>query len=490
VVLSLKHRTIHGAFWAAISLLGVRLLDPLTALILAGLLAPSDFGLIAVAQLVVTTAQTFRDLGLAQALIYRTDKVEKTASTAFFLVVGWGGLLWLLVSAAATPVALFFNEPDAQPVIQALAFTLLISSFSIVPGTLLEKELEFKKKLLPEILPIGVYVFTAIGLATAGLGVWSIVWGRIGQVALTAVLMWRASGWRLEFSFDRRIAVEILDYGKHILAGSFLTMVFLYIDNAYVGKLLGIAALGFYKFAFDLANLPTQFITPIVNKVTFPSYVKLQNDRTYLSSVYLRSLRLVSMLTFPATLGLAMVSPDLLRVLYADKWSNSMLPLQILSLYALFRSIGALPGNVFLTIGKQAIIPKLQFVYASAALLLLWPATLRWGIVGASLVMTGVLAVGSCLWLGLANHYLDIPTRRFIRNLAAQAIASGLMVAWLWFMSRWLGTSALNLVVLIGSGAGVYAVGLLLVSNGEAYRDATDVAKTLLSPQPSTPSPL
>jgi PST family polysaccharide transporter/lipopolysaccharide exporter len=196
------------------------------------------------------------------------------------------------------------------------------------------------------------------------------------------------------------------------------------------------------------------------------------------------------MLTFPATLGLAMVSSDLLRILYADKWSNSILPLQILSLYALFRSIGALPGNVFLTIGKQAIIPKLQFAYVSAALLLLWPATQRWGIVGTSLVMTGVLAIGSGMWLGLANHYLGIPTRHFITNLAAQTIASALMVAWLWFMSRWLGSSALNLVVLIGSGAGVYAGSLLLVSNGEAYKDATDIAKTLLSVQTSTSSAL
>jgi len=381
----------------------------------------------------------------------------------------------------ASWIACFFSEPGAKPVIQVMAITLVISSFGTVPSALLEKELEFRKKVLPEILPIVGYALTAIGLAAAGLGVWSIVWGRIGQATLTVILMWAASRWRLRLSFDRQIAGEILDYGKHILGGSILNVVFLYIDNAYVGRLLGITALGFYTFAFSLANLPTQSITPIVNRVAFPSYIKLRGNQADLSNAYLRSLRLVSMITFPATLGLAAISSDLLQVLYTDKWAHSILLVQILSCYALFRSIGGLPGNVFLTIGKQSLIPKLMLVYVSVVAFLLWPAT-RWlGTTGTSLVMTSVMAIGSTVWLALVNHYLAIPLERFIENLAPQAAASAIMVGWLLILNRLLGESPLNLGVLITGGVGVYVGTILLITKGGAYKEVADVVKTLLN---------
>lgn len=481
MISSLKTRAIQGAFWAAAFTLSTQLLNLIATLILAKLLTPSDFGLIAIAQLVVATTQIFRDLGLAQALIYRSDDAEEAANTAFILVTTWGLFLYLLISIMAPQIALFFSEPQAKSIIQVMALTLVISSLGTVPSALLEKKLEFRKKVLPEILPMIAYILIAIGLATAGLGAWSIVWGRIGQAILTVILMWTVSNLRLRISFDRQVARALLDYGKHILGISILNTAFLYVDNTCVGRLLGKDALGFYTFAFALANLATQSITPIVNKVAFPSYVNLRENQAGLSKAYLRSLKLVSMVTFPITLGLAAISSDLLRVLYADKWAHSIVLVQILSLYALFRSIGGLPGNVFLTIGKHSIIPKLMLVYVGAVTILLWPVT-RWlGTVGTSLVMTGVMIIGSTVWLVLANYYLAIPFKSLIKNLAPQSIASLIMVGWLLILSRLSGESLLNLILLISSGASVYAGSILLITKGGAYKEMVDIAKTLLN---------
>ena len=479
--MTLKTRAIQGAFWTAASIFGGQLLNLLTTLILAKLLAPSDFGLVAVALLVVTTAQIFRDLGLAQALIYRTDHIEEAASTAFFLVIIWGMLLCFLISLMASQIALFFNEPGATAVIQVMALTLVISSFGTVPSALIEKELEFRKKVLPEILPIVAYTLTAVALAAAGYGVWSIVLGRIGQATLTAILLWRAARWRLRLSFDRDIAVEILDYGKHIIGGSILNVIFLYIDNAYVGRIAGVTALGFYTFAFALANLPTQTITPTINKVAFPSYVKLRENHGDIASGYLKSLKLVSVMTFPATLGLATIAPDLLQVLYADKWNPSILLVQILSIYALFRSIGALPGSVLLTIGKQSLIPRLMVIYVVSASILLWPATTWFGATGTSLVMTSVMGIGSIVWLALVNRYLVISLKRFVMHLAPQIVASVAMVGWLLILESLLGESLLSLLILIGSGAVLYITSLLLLTRGEAYKEVATVTKALLN---------
>jgi O-antigen/teichoic acid export membrane protein len=479
--LSLKTRAIQGVFWAATSIFGARLLNLLATLILAKLLAPSDFGLVAIAHLVVMTAQVFRDLGLAQALIYRSDDAKEAANTAFFLVIAWGMLLYLLISIIASRIALFFSEPSAKLVIQGMALTLIISSLGTVPAALLEKELEFRKKVLPEIISTAGYALTAIGLAAAGLGVWSIVWGRIGQAALTVVLMWTASRWRLKLSFDRHVAGEILNYGKHILGSFILNIVFLYIDNVYVGRLLGITALGFYAFAFDLANLPMQSVTAIIHKVSFPTYVKLREDRGSLASAYLQSLKLTSLITFPAAMGLAILSPDLLWVLYADKWASSMVLVQILSFYGLFRSIGGLPSNIFLATGKQHLLPRLQLVYVGTVAVLLWPAT-RWlGTMGTSLVMTSVIAIGAAVFLALANHYLDIPLSRLIRTLMPQVIASAVMVSCLLLIGSLFEMSLFVLLALVATGAGIYLLSILLITKGEAYKEIADVVKTLLN---------
>jgi len=459
--------------------LGTQLLNFLATLILAKLLVPSDFGIVAIAQLIVTIAQIVRDLGLAQALIYRAGDVEEAASTAFFLVLAWGVLLCLLIGAMASQTALFFNEPDATAVIRALALTLVISSFGVVPSALLEKELEFKRKVLPEFLPVAGYALLAVGLAALDLGAWSIVWGRIGQATLSALLMWKASHWRLRFSFDVRVAREILGYGKHILGGSILNMVFLYIDNAFVGKILGATALGYYTFAFAMANLPTQSVTPVVNKVAFPSYVQLRDRKLDLGHAYLRSLKLVSLITFPATLGLATISPKFLHTLYGHKWDPSIVLIQILSFYALARSIGALPGNIFLSIGKQYLIPRLMLIYVGAVGLLLGPATHWLGTPGTGLVMTGVIVIGSTVWLALSARYLNISPRRFLENLGPQIAASATMAGGLSVLSLRLPDSPVALVILIGSGIGLYAVGVWFFTRGEIYEEVIAMVRTL-----------
>ena len=477
--MSLKTKAVWGVFWVATSSLGAQLLNMLTTLILAKLLVPSDFGLIAVANLVVSIVQIFRDLGLAQALIYRTEEIEEAASTAFFLIVAWGTLLYLATTAAAPQVASFFGDPSAKPMLQAMVTTLLISSFSIVPSALLEKELEFKKKALPELLPVVGYALAATALAALGMGVWSIVWGRIGQSVLTTILVWIASGWQLRLYFDRRIAGEILSYGKHVVGATILNIVFLYIDNAYVGKLLGTTALGFYTIAFALANLPMQSATPIIYKVSFPTYVKLREDRGSLARAYLQSLKLASLITFPATMGLTVLAPNLLWVLYADKWASSVVLVQILSFYGLLRSIGGLPGNVFLAIGKQHLIPRLMLVYVSAVALLLWPATRWMGTMGTSLAMTSVMAIGTAVGLALANHYLDIPLSRLTRTLLPQVIASAVMVICLLLLNSLFERSLFALVALVATGAGIYLLSILLITKGQIYSEVSDVVRAL-----------
>jgi O-antigen/teichoic acid export membrane protein len=430
-------------------------------------------------ELTINTVQVFRDFGLTQALIRRQRDVKETANTVFFLMVVWGSLLFFLLFILAPWVALFFDDLRAEAPVRVIAATLLFSSLGAVPAALLEKELAFKEKSLPEILSAAVYSGVVIVLVALKLGVWSIVWGRIIQTALTTILIWRAAHWRIEFRFNGQIAKEVLKYGQHILIASILGIAFLYVDNIFVGSLLGSTALGFYTFGFTLANLPAQSITPIINKVTFPTYAKIQENLAALATIYLRSLKLTSVLSFPATLGLAVLSASFLRVLYGDKWLDSIVLVQILSFYGLFRSVGALTSNVFYVIGKQYIVPRVLLIIFAIVVMLLWPATLWFGTVGTSLVMTGIMILGVIFWLALVNYYLAIPVRRFVQNLLPQTLASVIMTGYLLLLTGWLKEGLSTLFLLITTGAGIYLVGILLIDRGQIYSDVSDIIAIL-----------
>ncbi len=283
--------------------IGVRLINPLATFVLAGLLTPADFGLVAIAMLILAVIQVIQDFGLGQTLIRWPGDQEQAADVTFVLMLMLSGGLYVVTVLSAPMAAAFFNQPEATLVIQILGLTLITSALGVVPGVLLEKNLDFKKKVIPEILPLLAHIVISVAMAVSGWGVWSIVWARIVQSLLATLLMWRASGWQFKFSFNLPIAGALLSYSQPLFSTSFLTIIFLYIDNGYIGRLLGVEALGYYTFAFNLANLPVTSISFIVNRVSFPSFVKLQHQQQDLTNAFLYSMNMTTLIMMPSLLG-------------------------------------------------------------------------------------------------------------------------------------------------------------------------------------------
>lgn len=474
--MSLKVKAFRSFFWASFSNIGLKLISPLATFVLAGLLTPTDFGLVAIANLILATIQAIQDFGLSQALIRWTDKttLQKAADTTFLLVMVWSSLLYGAVVLSAPLTARFFNEPQVAGVIQILGISLLTTAFGSVPNTLLEKQLNFKKKVLPEMLPVTVYIAVSISLALAGWGVWSIVYGRVIQSTISSIMMWLVSKWRFGFSFDFGIARTLIGYSRPLLFTSFLTIAFLYVDNTYIGRMLGVNALGYYAFAFNLANLPVTSITFVVNRVSFPSFVELHEQARPLNTAFLYSIRMIVLVILPLILGQIALMPEALYIFYGDKWIPSFLPLQILSVYALFRSIGGLPSAILMTLGQHHIIPKLIALYVIMAMVLLWPATRFGNIVAVSVVMSSILTVGSIIWLVLANHYLSISWTQFVTNILPYTLAALLMFGSVWFISHTLPVNFISLVVSVVIGGVTYLTGVFIFTKGRALQEVKE----------------
>lgn len=477
--MSLKTRVVWSIIWASISAISIRAIGFLTILILGKLLSPQDFGLIAIIELTVGVTQVFRDFGLSQALIQRQKNIEETAYTIFFLVIIWGAVLYFFLFITAPWIAQTFGESRAILLIRVISVNVVISSLSTVPSALLEKKLAFKEKVLPETISIFLYTLITLVLVTLGWGVWAIVWGRVGQTLVAVILIWSVVKWRPKIYFNLALAREVLTYSHHILFASILGIAVLYIDNAFVGTLLGATALGFYTFGFNLANLPSQSVTPVITKVAFPTYAEIQGNLASLASVYLKSLKLTSTLTLPLALGIAILSGTFLRVVYGDKWLDSIVVVQILSFYSLFRSIGALSINILYVIGKQQLVPRILFLMFIAIVICLWPATSWFGIVGASLVMTLAMIIGVIFWLFLTNYCLQISIKRFRQVLLPQIMAAALMTGYLLLGLAWLEEGLWTLIFLVITGGSLYFLCLLMIGQRELINDFMSIARAL-----------
>ena len=399
--MSLAKKAAHGIAWVTLSTILIRIFNFITKIVLARLLDPADFGLLAIGLLAINTMGLFRDLGFGAALIYKKDDSNHTAAnTTFLLLPVVATILFALAYLSAPYVAVFFNTATVEPIIRILSLTFIISSFGTVPSMLLEKELEFKKKAIPEVVPVAGYACVAIGLALHGYGVWSLVYGQITSAVLMVVLIWMVSDWRPTFSFDKEVAKGLFGYGKHILGASVVIFLITNIDNAIVGKMLGMEALGLYMIAYTISNLPATQITHLVGRVMFPTYSKLQDDRDTLRRAYLKTLKYVSMLSIPAAFGIFVIAPDFVSVVLGEKWMPAVPALQVLCIFGMIRSIAATFGPIFQATGNPKILRDISLLKLILMLSIILPLTNKYDILGTALATTlpAFLTVSLQLW--------------------------------------------------------------------------------------------
>jgi len=467
----LEQKTVHGVTCVALITIIRRFLNFIVKIILARLLEPTDFGLVAIGLLVINTFDLFRELGFSSALIYKGDDSEHTAAnTAFIILPIIGTILFVVSYISAHYIATFFNNPTIEHIIRILSLTFIISSFGNVPYTLIEKELEFKKEVLPETISRIGYACVAIGLALLGYGVWSIVYGQVISVALLTVFVWLVSDWRPSFNFDITVAKDLFGYGKHALAASIFVFIVTNIDDAIIGKIIGITALGFYTVAYSIATLPTTNITYLVTKVAFPMYSKLREDERVLKKAFLKTVNYVAMICIPVSFGIFILAPEIIHVVFGDKWSPSIPLLQILCVYALSRSLLASCGSVMYAVGRPDINKNIMFSASILSTIMIPIFALKVGLIGATiavaLVYIFILFMQYYYALGLVRAgFFDL-----IRVLYKPFIASSGMLILIFMIKYFVEGVELLLLGMI-TGISSYLILISFLSNNEEKKE-------------------
>lgn len=363
-----------GVGWNAVTLVANKLVVFASTLVLARLLEPSDFGLLGVGLVAIGYLEFVNDLGISAAVIQRADDDDRATNIAFWVNMAIGVVMTGLGILVAPAVAALFDTPEATDIVRVLSFTFLLRSIGSIHGALIRRELDFKRRLLPEVAKAVVKGVVSIGLAVGGVGVWSLVWGQLAGAAVASLIYWQTVRWRPGWAWDRAVAGSMLGFGWQVtLVGLFATAR-KNIDYVFVGRQLGSAALGIYSIAFRLPQLIVESVGTVVAQVAFPVFARLQGDRARTAAALERLLRISSALIVPMGVGLALVSDPLVRVAYGSTWVEAIDVMRVLSLFMVLQSIARHCGDFYKGIGRPGVLNVLSVVKLVVAVPLLWIA--------------------------------------------------------------------------------------------------------------------
>ena len=422
--MEISKKAVKGVFWVAITTLVAKSLRFITSLVLAKLLFPSDFGLLAMGLLAINSISLFHNLGLGQALIHYQKDIQEASETAFTMNQISAFVLSIIAILLAPYIAAFFKNPTVKPIIIILSLTIPINALATIPSFILNKQLAFRKKFLPEIISTFGYCITAIPLAYFKFGVWSIIYAQVISSIILTYSIWKVCGWRLRLKFNRTVAYELFSYGKHIVSITILVFCFQNIDLAFIGRLIDAKNLGFYSFAMMLANLPSVNISFIVAQVAFPVYSQMQKDKDQLSKTYLKTLKYVSFFVIPMCLGIFIFGPDLIHVLYADKWLSAIPPLQILVFYGLLRALIAPSGSILMAVGAVKWLSLLEVFALTAVGIFIYPVTKNYGITGVAMLITSITLCGYVIVVIKTNKYINGSLKHYLKIIVPYTVIS------------------------------------------------------------------
>lgn len=406
---------VRGVAWTAAVKWLTQVLTWGMTVVVARLLAPSDYGLVGMAAIYINLCTLFSEFGIGTAVVtlqdLSEDQISQLNTLSFFL-----GLLGFLISAAAAiPLGKFFHAPNLPMVVLVLSGGFIVSGFRTVPYSLLQKELRFKLLAVIEGLQGVVQALVTLVLALLGFGYWALVLGVLSfSITPTGlVLIWRRQSFALpKFSSLRKAIV----YSRHILIGRLCWAAYNDSDFIVAGRVLGEAPLGAYTLAWTLAHTPLEKLTTLINRVTPSVFATIQTDSEALRR-YIRNITgVMALVIFPATIGLALVAPEFVPLVLGPKWNGVVIPLELLALHALVRSNVILLTPLLNVIGEERLV-----MWNSVVAMIVLPISFyigsRWGTAG---IAAGWVVIYPLLQLPLFLRIfrrIDLPGSEYWRTL-------------------------------------------------------------------------
>lgn len=392
--MTLRQKTFSGVRWSTFSSFGRAALQIVQISILARILTPADFGLVALVISIMAILQIFADAGISNAIIHYHDISQNQLSSLYWLNVGVSVFLALLLLVISPWVSIWYGQPEMKLLLLVAGGTLVVGALAQQIRVVAQKKLRFEALAKIEIFSTLFGFMMTVTSAFKGAGVYSIVVGSFTTATIGCALVWirLAGGWRPQFRLNILEIREFLIFGAYMIGNNLANTFNSQIDIMLGGKILGSQAIGLYSMPRDLNLRIAGIINPIITNVGLPVMARAQNDKALLKRVYLQTMRMTASVSFPVYITLALFSPETVQILLGAKWEAAVPLLRIFSVWGMLRSIGNPIGSLLMACGRADI----SFRWNMALLIFMPPVIWggsQYGASGMALTMAALMAL-------------------------------------------------------------------------------------------------
>ncbi|TVQ70257.1 MAG: colanic acid exporter [Balneolaceae bacterium] len=446
--MSLQQKAYRSAGWSGIGGLISNGLELLKYIVLARILTPGDFGLLAMAMVVISLGRIFADGGTSNAVIHFRSQSSRQLSTLYWINISAAAGLYLVIYVTAPFFAVFYGEPEVGRLLRIGGAILPLFALGTLYEVLLRKKLSFKYITVSESISSLAGFITATVLALWGFGVYSLIWSHI-ITAGTMSLMYMGNGmrtWRPSFCFSPGEVRSHLSFGLFQMGERGLSVYSARIDQLIIGRFFGAEILGAYHLAYHLVLFPITRLSPLLNRVAFPVFSSRQDDNAVLRNGYLKLMRAIMALTSPFFLLAALTAPWLVPLLFGGGWELAAALIPLMAAIGLLRMVGNPSGNIVLAKGRArlvffwnlgtAIINTLVFLAGAqySVFVLLWmylAANALYFAVGQSIMVNNLIGLSWPRFFGGIASVAGILAISWAASLAGRwfIVSEGLMLS-------------------------------------------------------------
>lgn len=357
---NLQKKTFSGIIWTFAQKFSLEVFSFVQGIILARLLLPSDFGLIAMTAVFFAVSNCFIDSGFGTALIRKPKKRAIDYSTVYVTNVVLTFFFAVLLFVCSPLIADFYHQPVLKDIVRANSVLMVMNSFNAVQGTRMRIHLQFKQLSISNVTITILVGLTSIAMAFMGYGVWSLIYPRFLTPFLYWAFYWHYQHWHPGLKFSWKIWREYFGFGSKLLASSLLDTIWGNIYPIVIGKKYSAAELGFFSRGSSYAYLPSRTFQQVLSQVTFPVLSAIQDDDERLRTAYRRLIRLSGFVVFPMVMGMAALAKPLIIVMITEKWAQSIPYLQIVCFAAMWYPIHVLNLNLLTVKGRSDLFLTLE----------------------------------------------------------------------------------------------------------------------------------
>lgn len=459
---SLKEKTVKGVFWSSIDRFSSQGIQFIFSILIARMLLPSDYGVIAMLGIFLAVSQSFIDSGFGTALVQKIDRTETDFSTVFYFNIlvacFFYGLLWII----SPYIASFYDIPLLESVTKAVALTLIFNALGGIQNAKLTIAIDFKTRAKISLMCTISTGIIGLIMAYKGYGVWALVTQNIANSILNATLLWLFVRWIPQRTFSMQSFRQLFGFGSKLLASGLLDTIYNNIYPLVIGKFFSASTLGVYSRASSLAQYPSSNLTSVLQSVTFPVLSSIQNDEERLGNAYRRLLRMSVFIIFPLMIGLSAVADPFIRLVLTDKWEGAIYLLQIVCFSMMWYPMHAINLNLLQVKGRSDYFLKLEIIKKIIGVSMLC-ITVPIGIVA---MCYGSICT-SIICLGVNTHYtwklIGYGFKRQMREMLPTLLHALVMGAIAWTAVQLLPTIESQLIGGILSGATYYIIGAWLL---------------------------